>query len=88
MTNHRDSVLYTWYANDLVDRVGEDRSGPDSGIHRSIPLSQTSLLRALHNVLDAITREKQIKKWRRKWKLELLERDNPGWRDLYEDMTR
>ena len=36
---------------------------------------------------DAILREKQIKKWRRKWKLDLIERDNPEWRDLYADMN-
>ncbi len=35
---------------------------------------------------EAIAREKQIKNWKRAWKLELIERDNPQWRDLYEDM--
>jgi len=37
---------------------------------------------------DAIVREKQIKKWRRPWKVDLIELNNPEWRDLYEDMTR
>ena len=37
---------------------------------------------------DAILREKRIKKWRRPWKLRLIERDNPDWRDLYEDIAR
>ena len=36
---------------------------------------------------DALTREKRIKKWRREWKLELLERNNPQWRDLYRDLA-
>jgi len=38
------------------------------------------------NIESAITREKQLKKWNRKWKLELIEKDNPYWRDLYEDL--
>ena len=37
---------------------------------------------------EAIQREKQIKKWQRAWKIELIERDNPLWRDLYEEMQR
>jgi putative endonuclease len=36
----------------------------------------------------AIVREKQVKKWRREWKIELIERDNPEWRDLYAEMVR
>jgi putative endonuclease len=36
---------------------------------------------------DALTREKQMKKWRRQWKLELIEQNNPQWRDLYQDLA-
>lgn len=39
------------------------------------------------DVLSAITREKRIKKWRRRWKIELIERNNPQWRDLYYDLV-
>jgi len=39
-------------------------------------------------LLDAVTREKQIKKWRRAWKIRLIEEFNPDWRDLYEDICR
>jgi putative endonuclease len=40
-----------------------------------------------HEMADAILREKRIKKWRRTWKLELIERHNRQWRDLYEDLA-
>ncbi len=41
----------------------------------------------LSTMADAILREKRLKKWRRAWKLELIERHNPQWRDLYEELT-
>ena len=41
---------------------------------------------AHEEILDAIAREKRIKRWQRNWKIELIERDNPAWRDLYEDL--
>jgi putative endonuclease len=37
---------------------------------------------------SAITREKELKKWRREWKVNLIERDNPNWDDLYDEITR
>lgn len=39
------------------------------------------------SVIDTIAREKAIKRWRRTWKIALIERDNPSWRDLYEDLV-
>ena len=41
-----------------------------------------------HNIADAIAREKQLKKWNRKWKLNLIEKVNPQWQDLYNQINR
>jgi putative endonuclease len=40
------------------------------------------------DVIAAIAREKELKKWRREWKINLIERDNPNWNDLYDEITR
>ena len=53
----------------------------DYGVHRLV------FVEFHETMADAILREKRIKKWRRAWKLELIERHNPQWRDLYDELT-
>jgi putative endonuclease len=53
----------------------------DYGVHRLI------FVEFHETMADAILREKRLKRWRRAWKLELIERHNPQWRDLYEELT-
>ena len=43
-----------------------------------------SILKHIDDIHDAITREKRMKKWKREWKIELIEKDNPNWNDLYD----
>ena len=77
-------TLYAGVTSDLVKRVyqhkGDFVSGFTSqyGVHRLVWYEQH------HDVEQAITREKQIKKWKRRWKIELIEKANPYWRDLYD----
>ena len=86
VTNQRNGTLYTGVTSDLIQRVHEHREGTlpgftsKHGVKRLVWFEQ-------HSTMDhAITREKRIKKWLRVWKLELIERDNLGWRDLAEDL--
>ena len=49
--------------------------------------AQDAYFEAFDEISDAIAREKELKKWRRPWKIELIEKDNPGWDDLYFRIT-
>ena len=75
-------MLYVGITNDLMRRLGEHKSGIydgyafQHGITRLVHFEQTN------DVLAAIAREKQVKSWRRMKRLELIEQDNPNWRDL------
>ncbi len=76
-------TLYVGVTSDLIKRVREHRQGLVAGftkrygIHRLVYFEQTD------SITSAIEREKQLKRFRRAWKLELIERSNPDWRDLW-----
>ncbi len=83
ITNQRKGTLYVGVTNNLRRRMQEHRK-------RSIPgfTSDNGLVKLVYyetgqDIKEAITREKRIKKWRRQWKLQLIEKTNPEWRDLY-----
>jgi len=82
LAGRRNGTLYTGVTNNLARRVEEHRSGAvpgftqDYGVHRLVYFEQHDDAR------EALTREKQIKRWRRVWKLRLIESVNPSWRDL------
>jgi putative endonuclease len=69
--------------SDLARRVFEHREGLIGGFTRTYGVNILVWAEAFSNVHDAIAAEKRIKRWRRAWKLELIERGNPQWRDLY-----
>ncbi len=99
LASKRNGTLYTGVTNDLVKRVYEHKSNlidgftKKYGVHRichSQPCPQLDwgLIGNPDNdrIETAIQREKQLKKWNRKWKLELIEKENPDWKDLYEEL--
>ena len=85
LASQRNGTLYTGVTSDLVRRVAQHRSGSDSGFTSTYGVTRLVYVEAHADIRDAIRREKQIKKWRRAWKLRLIEADNPAWRDLYPD---
>jgi putative endonuclease len=87
LASRRNGTLYAGVTSELARRVSQHRSGavggftPDYGVHILV-------FAEFHETMeDAIVREKQIKKWRRAWKLELIEQHNPQWRDLYDELV-
>ena len=86
LTSQRNGTLYTGVTSDLIKRVWEHKNDQAEGfaykyrVHRLVYFEQHEDMNA------AITREKQIKKWKRAWKLRLIEERNPGWIDLYETL--
>ena len=86
MANKRNGTLYIGMTNDLVRRVHEHKSGKTEGFSKRFNTNKLVYYESAETALSAIEREKQLKKWKRKWKLELVEEANPEWNDLYEQL--
>jgi putative endonuclease len=80
-------TLYLGVTSDLVRRVWEHREGFIPSFTRQYGLKHLVWFEVHEDIVAAITREKQLKKWRRAWKIELIQQANPTWRDLYQDFT-
>ena len=86
LTNRHRNVLYTGVTRDLLRRVGQHREGQFSSFTQRYSVHTLVWYEVHHNILAAIQQEKKIKKWRRPWKDALIEKDNPNWRDLFDDL--
>lgn len=84
MTN-RSRTLYVGVTNDLERRVHEHKSESIEGFTKRYKLNRLVYLDATSSIEGAINREKELKKWRRSKKIDLIEAANPGWKDLSED---
>jgi putative endonuclease len=79
----RNGTLYVGVTSDVVKRGWEHCNGLVDGFTRKYSVHWLVYYEIHENMLAAITREKQIKKWNRAWKLRLIEQFNPDWRDLW-----
>ncbi len=82
MTNRPDGVLYVGVAADIHRRMHQHRTGDGSKFCRKYGIDTLVLVEAHLTIEEAIQREKQLKNWERRWKIELIEASNPEWRDL------
>jgi putative endonuclease len=76
-------TLYVGSTRDIVRRIHEHREGLLPGFTRKYGVSRLVWWEAYGSVSDAYAREREIKKWRRDWKIALIEENNPRWEDLY-----
>ena len=86
MANRKHGALYTGVTNDLVRRTYEHREGLVAGFTKKHGCKRLVWYEVHGDIAVAIQREKQVKKWLRPWKDELIETDNPDWRDLWWDI--
>ena len=85
LASQRNGTIYTGVTSDPMKRIGQHRQGVLGGFTLWYDC-KILVWFEMHTTLEtAIAREKQIKAWRREWKLALIEADNPQWRDLAED---
>jgi putative endonuclease len=82
LASKRNGTLYIGVTNDIMRRVGEHKHGTSDGFTKKYGVNMLVYLEWFSDINDAIRREKQLKKWNRQWKLELIEKDNPEWIDL------
>jgi putative endonuclease len=88
LASGRNGTLYVGVTSDVIRRVWEHQSGAAPGFTKTHGVHRLACVEFYDRMEDAIVREKRIKKWRRAWKLELIERDDPQWHDLYQEMVR
>jgi len=86
LASKRNGTLYIGVTNDLLRRITEHKSGQYDGFTKKYKVNQLVFFEDTNDVDVAITREKQLKKWKRAWKLRIIEEHNPDWRDLYSDI--
>jgi putative endonuclease len=85
LASKQNGTLYVGVTSDIVRRAWEHRTGQIDGFTKHYAIHRLVYAEFHETMTDAIAREKQMKKWRRVWKLKLIERDNPSWRDLYDE---
>jgi putative endonuclease len=84
ITNERNGTLYTGVTSDLQKRIWQHKNETVEGFSEKYGLKTLVWYEVHDDINEAIKREKQIKKWERKWKLRMIEDMNPGWEDLYQ----
>jgi putative endonuclease len=88
LTNDRyRGGIYTGVTADLPLRIAQHREGRGSAFVRKYGFTRLVYMEWHDEIEDAIRREKAVKKWRRAWKIELIERMNPDWADLYDRLN-
>jgi putative endonuclease len=79
-------TLYLGVTNDLSRRVGQHKAGVVPGFTRTYRVQRLVYFEEYASILEARARERVLKRWRRKWKFALIEKNNPNWRDLTDDL--
>ncbi|HEY7997638.1 MAG TPA: GIY-YIG nuclease family protein [Pseudolabrys sp.] len=87
LASKRNGTLYVGMTDNLVNRVWQHRSGIIPGFTKRYRVKMLVWYEAHETRASAFTRERQLKKWNRIWKLELIERDNPTWRDFWDEIA-
>ena len=88
LASRRNGTLYIGMTNDLLRRVREHRSGLVEGFTKKYGVQMLVWYEVAESAFSAIQREKQLKHWRRAWKLRMIEEGNPAWRDLFDELMR
>ncbi|WP_394691937.1 GIY-YIG nuclease family protein [Hoeflea sp.] len=86
VTNHKHGTLYIGVTSDLERRIHEHREALTPGFASKYGCRQLVWYEEHLDTGGAIQREKSLKRWYRKWKIDLIERFNPDWRDLYHEL--
>ena len=83
VTNKKEGALYTGVTSNLIQRVYQHKKSVVDCFTSKYKLDKLVYYEQHDDIHEAIKREKRIKRWYRKWKIELIEKDNKNWQDLY-----
>ena len=88
LASKRNGTLYLGVTSDIVKRVWQHKNSLAEGFTKKYGIKRLVYYEIHKDAENALKREKQLKKWRRAWKLELIEEKNSEWRDLYADICQ
>jgi putative endonuclease len=88
MASKKDGVLYVGVTSNLIQRICQHRSGIMDGFTKKYFVKRLVYYEVHENIEDAIKKEKMIKSWQRQWKINLIEKDNQNWEDLFEHICK
>ena len=83
LASKRNGTLYIGVTNNLLERVNQHKTNLVEGFTKKYAVHNLVYYEAYKDIYDAIAREKHMKKWKRKWKIKLIEKLNPNWEDLF-----
>lgn len=86
MSNKRNGTLYIGVTTKLTSRIYQHRTSQTKGFTQRYNLTRLVYFETHQNIYEAISREKRLKNWNRAWKVKLIEKENPEWMDLYEQI--
>ncbi len=86
LASHKNGTLYIGVTNNIFKRILEHKEKKNSGFTKKYNINKLVYYEIFDNIYNALYREKQLKKWEREWKINLIEKENPGWQDLSIDM--
>jgi putative endonuclease len=86
LASRKNGTLYVGVTSDLIKRIYEHKNDLVEGFTQKYTIHNLVYFEATESIESAIMREKQLKKWNRAWKINLIEKNNPAWNDLYPDL--
>lgn len=86
LASQKNGTLYTGVTSDLIKRVYQHKTKMIKGFTSKYNVKNLVYFEVFDDITEAILREKRIKKWKRAWKLKLIEKENPYWKDLSETL--
>jgi putative endonuclease len=87
LASQRNGTLYTGVTSDLVKRIWDHKLNAVPGFTSTYKVDRLVYFECHGDIIEAIKREKNIKTWKRLWKIRLIEEENPNWEDLYDKIT-
>ena len=88
LASKRNGTLYIGVTQDLLKRVDLHKKELLDGFTKKYNVKRLVYYKVYQDIKDAILREKRLKKWKREWKIKLIEEKNPNWEDLYYRLTK
>jgi putative endonuclease len=86
LSNKRNDTLYIGVASNLIKRIQEHKNKLVDGFTKKYNVDKLVYYEQAEQINSALFREKALKKWNRKWKINLIEKENPNWNDLYDSI--
>ncbi len=86
LASRKDGGTYVGITNDIIRTIYEHRTKAVPGFTSKYNITRLVWFEIYDDPISAITREKELKKWKRSWKIQLIEAQNPEWNDLYESI--